>query len=136
VPYRRLAERALVASAAAAVGTARAAAEYAMEYAKERVTFGRPIAQNQSIAFMIADAYTAVDAARAMTWKAAWLIDRGDDALREAHLAFRFATDAAFRVADDGVQILGGHGVIRDHLAELYFRNARALAVTPGWFMV
>jgi alkylation response protein AidB-like acyl-CoA dehydrogenase len=136
VHYRRLVERSLVASAAAAVGVARAAAEYAMEYGKERVAFGRPIAQNQSIAFMIADAYTAVDSARLMTWRAANKIDQGAEALREAHLAFRFATDAAFRIADDGVQILGGHGVIRDHLAELYFRNARSLAVAPGWFMV
>ncbi|HVO30399.1 MAG TPA: acyl-CoA dehydrogenase family protein, partial [bacterium] len=88
------------------------------------------------IAFMIADAFTDVEAARWMTLKAAWKIDRGEDALREAGLAFRFATDAAFKHADNGVQILGGHGVIRDHLSELFFRNARALAATPGTFLV
>lgn len=135
VDYRRLAARALTGSAAAAVGVSRAACEYAAEYAKERVAFGRPIAQYQSIAFMIADAATDVEAARWMTWKAAWRIDRGEDAIKEAGLAFRFATDAAFRIADHGVQILGGHGVIRDHLAELFFRNARTLAGTPGLFI-
>lgn len=136
VDYARLAQRALVAQAAAALGVARAAAEYAADYAKQRVAFGRPIAQNQSIAFLIADAATDVEAARWMIWKAAWRIDRGEDALREAGLAFRFAADAAFRIADNGVQILGGHGVIRDHLAELFYRNARALGATPGWFVV
>jgi acyl-CoA dehydrogenase len=134
--YSRLAQRALVAHAAAAVGVARAAWEYAADYAKERIAFGKPIAQNQSIAFMIAEAAMDSEAARWMTWKAAWRIDRGEDALREAGLAFRFATDACFKIADNGVQILGGHGVIRDHLAELFFRNARALGATAGWFMV
>lgn len=136
VDYRRLAERALVGSAAAAVGVGRAAAEYAAGYAKERVAFGRPIAQYQSIAFKIADAFMDVEAAKWMTWKAAWKIDRGEDALAEASNAFRFACDVAWRVADDGVQIHGGHGVIRDYLAELFFRNARSLAVTPGAFLV
>ena len=136
VDYRILAARALTASAAAAVGVTRAAAEYAAAYAKERVAFGRAIAQNQSIAFMIADAFTDAEAARWMTWKAAWKLDRNEDALKEAGLAFRFATDAAFKHADNGVQILGGHGVIRDHLSELFFRNARALAVTPGALIV
>lgn len=136
VDYRQLASRALVGSAAAACGVGRAAAEYAAGYAKERVAFGRPIAQYQSIAFKIADAFMDVEAARWMTWKAAWKIDRGEDALAEASAAFRFATDTAWRVADDGVQIHGGHGVIRDYLAELFFRNARSLAVTPGAFLV
>ncbi len=131
-----LAERALVASAAAAVGLARAATEYAIDYAKERRAFGRAIAQNQSIAFMLAEAATDAEAARWMTWKAAWSIDSGASARAEAARAHRFAAQAAFRAADACVQILGGHGVIRDHLAELFFRNARTLARTPGWFLV
>jgi acyl-CoA dehydrogenase len=136
IAYGRLAERALVAQAAAAVGVARAAAEYAADYAKDRRAFGKAIAQNQSIAFKIAEAATDVEAARWMTWKAAWRIDRGESARAEAGVAHRFATEAAFRIADDCVQILGGHGVIRDHLAELFFRNARTLASTTGWFIV
>lgn len=136
VDYRALAARALTASAALATGVMRASAEYAAAYAKERVAFGRAIARNQSIAFMIADAMMDAESARWMTWKAAWKIDRGEDAMKEAGLAFRFATDAAFKHADNGVQILGGHGVIRDHLSELFFRNARALAATPGTVVV
>ncbi len=138
--YDALAERLLIATAAAAVGVGRAATEYAAEYAKERRAFGRAIAQNQSIAFMLAEAATDVEAARWMTWKAAWKADRraatGEGARAEASRAARFATATAFRVADACVQILGGHGVIRDHLAELFFRNARTLARTPGWFIV
>lgn len=136
--HARLAERALVASAAAAVGVARAATDYAASYAKERRAFGRAIAQNQSIAFMLAEAATDAEAARWMTWKAAWKIDRAsyDGARAEAARAARFAAQTAFRSADACVQILGGHGVIRDHLAELFFRNARTLASTVGWFLV
>lgn len=136
--HGRLAERALVASAAAAVGVARAATDYAATYAKERRAFGRAIAQNQSIAFMLAEAATDAEAARWMTWKAAWKIDRAsyDGARAEASRAARFAAQTAFRSADACVQILGGHGVIRDHLAELFFRNARTLATTVGWFLV
>jgi alkylation response protein AidB-like acyl-CoA dehydrogenase len=134
--HGRLAERALVASAAAAVGVGRAATEYAAEYAKERRAFGRAIAQNQSIAFMIAESAMDMEAAKWMTHKAAWKIDRGERARAEAGRAARLATSAAFRAADSCVQILGGHGVIRDHLAELFFRNARTLARTVGWFMV
>lgn len=136
--HAHLAERALVASAAAAVGVARAATDLATEYAKERRAFGRAIGQNQSIAFMLAEAATDTEAARWMTWKAAWKLDRegAEGARAEASRAHRFASAAAFRVADSCVQILGGHGVIRDHLAELFFRNARTLARTPGWFLV
>jgi acyl-CoA dehydrogenase len=138
--HLRLEERALVGSAAAAVGVAQAATQYALEYARDRRAFGRAIAQNQSIAFMLAEAAMDTEAARWLTWKAAWSIDKakgtGASSLLEAARAHRFATDLAFRVADNCVQILGGHGVIRDHLAELFFRNSRTLSRTTGWFMV
>ncbi|HEY4221289.1 MAG TPA: acyl-CoA dehydrogenase family protein, partial [Myxococcota bacterium] len=112
------------------------ACEYAVDYARDRRAFGRAIAQNQSIAFMLAEAAMDVEAGRWLTWKAAWQIDRGESALVEAARAQRFTADLAFKTADNCVQILGGHGVIRDHLAELFFRNSRTLARTPGWFMV
>jgi alkylation response protein AidB-like acyl-CoA dehydrogenase len=140
VAHARLEERALVGSAAAALGVARAATEAATEYARDRRAFGKAIAQNQSIAFMLAEAAMDVEAARWLTWKAAWSIDKHRDdnesSLVEAARAWRFATDLAWRASDNCVQIFGGHGVIRDHLAELYFRNSRTLARTPGWFMV
>ena len=140
IAHAQLLERALVGSAAASLGVARAAVEYAVDYARERRAFGRAIAQNQSIAFMLAEGAMDVEALRWLVWKAAWKIDRdhprGESALAEASRAARFGADLAFRVSDACVQILGGHGVIRDHLAELFFRNSRTLAATPGWFMV
>lgn len=140
VAHAQLLERALVGSAAASLGVARAAVEYAVDYARERRAFGRAIAQNQSIAFMLAEGAMDVEALRWLVWKAAWKIDRdhpkGESALAEASRAARFGADLAFRVSDACVQILGGHGVIRDHLAELFFRNSRTLAATPGWFLV
>lgn len=140
VAHAQLLERALVGSAAASLGVARAAVEYAVDYARDRRAFGRAIAQNQSIAFMLAEGAMDVEALRWLVWKAAWKVDRdhhkGESALVEASRAARFGADLAFRVSDACVQILGGHGVIRDHLAELFFRNSRTLAATPGWFMV
>jgi acyl-CoA dehydrogenase len=126
---RRLTNLWRVALAAMAVGVARAAYDYAREYAKERRAFGQAIAQKQVIAFMLAEMATEVDAMRLLTWEAAWRLDRGDDATREAALAKRYAADMALRVADNALQILGGHGYIRDHLVELFLRNARGFGV-------
>ncbi len=121
-----------VALAAAAVGVARAAFEYARDYAKERKAFGVAIAQKQAIAFMLAEMAIEIDAARLLTWEAAWKLDRGEDATREAVLAKQYAANMALMVADRGVQILGGHGYIRDHLVELFLRNARGFATFEG----
>jgi acyl-CoA dehydrogenase len=125
-----------VALASMAVGVARAAYEYALEYAKERETFGAPIATRQSIAFMLAEMCTDIDGARLMAWEAAWRLDQGLDATREARLAKTFADDTALMVADRAVQILGGHGYIRDHPVEMWLRNARSFAVLDGLGMV
>ena len=121
-----------VALAAAAVGVARASFEYARDYAKERKAFGVYIAQKQAIAFMLAEMAIEIDAARLLTWEAAWKLDRGEDATREAVLAKQYAANMALTVADRGVQILGGHGYIRDHLVELFLRNARGFATVEG----
>jgi alkylation response protein AidB-like acyl-CoA dehydrogenase len=118
--------------AALAVGVARAAYEYALEYAGKRTAFGEPIARRQSIAFMLAEMATDLEAARLMVWEAAWLLDAGRDARRAAALAKGFAEDVALAVADRAVQILGGHGYIRDHPVEMWLRNARGFAVMEG----
>lgn len=127
-----LLDRARVASAAMAVGVARAAFEYARDYAKERKAFGKFIAQKQAIAFMLAEMAIEIDAARLLTWEAAWKIDRNEPATREACLAKRYAANVALQVSDNAVQVLGGHGYIRDHLVELFLRNARSFAVLDG----
>lgn len=127
-----LLNRQRIASAGLAVGVARAAFEYARDYAKERKAFGVFIAQKQAIAFMLAEMAIEIDATRLLTWEAAWKLDRGEDATREACLARRYAATMALKVTDNAVQVLGGHGYIRDHLVELFLRNARAFAVVDG----
>jgi acyl-CoA dehydrogenase len=117
---------------AMALGVARAAYEYARDYAKERKAFGEAIAQRQSIAFTLAEMATDLEAARMMVWKAAWQLDRGLDATRESCLAANFTSDMSVMVADRAVQILGGYGFIREFPVELWLRNARGFAVMEG----
>ncbi len=128
----RLANLSRVALSSMAVGVARAAYDYARDYAKERHAFGQPIAQKQAIAFMLAEMAMEVDAMRLLTWEAAWKLDQGADATREAYLAKRYAADMSLKIADNAVQVLGGHGYIRDHLVELFLRNARGFATFEG----
>lgn len=125
---RRLVAQGRVALAAMAVGVARAAFEVARDYAKERQVFGVPVATKQAIAFKLADMAIEIDGARLLAWEAAWKLDRGEDATREALLARRQAARTALDVADGAVQVLGGHGYIRDYLPELHLRNARGFA--------
>jgi alkylation response protein AidB-like acyl-CoA dehydrogenase len=121
-----------IATASMAVGVARAAYDYAREYAKDRRAFGQAIAQKQAIAFMVAEMAMEVDAMRLLIWEAAWKVDRGEDATREAFLAKRYASDMTLKITDNALQVLGGHGYIRDHLVELFLRNARGFATFEG----
>ena len=125
-----------VALGALAVGQARAAYDYALEYAKSRVAFGEAIAQRQAIAFTLAEMATEIEAARLLVWEAAWTLDEGGDGVREALLAKTFADDMALAVTDRAVQILGGHGYIRDHPVEMWLRNGRGFAVMEGLAIV
>ena len=133
---RTLLVRGRVALCACAVGVARAAYEVSLAYAKERETFGAPIATRQAIAFMLADMATEIDGTRLLGWEAAWRLDAGLDAMREATLAFDKAKRTALRVADGAVQIFGGHGYIRDYLPELLLRNARGFAAFEALALV
>ena len=132
----RLWNHSRVGLAAAAVGVARAAFEYARDYAKERRAFGVAIAQKQAIAFMLAEMATEIDASRLLCWEAAWKLDRGEDATREACLAKQYAANMVLTVTDHAVQILGGHGYIREHPVERWLRNGRGFAVFEGLIMV
>jgi acyl-CoA dehydrogenase len=126
-----------IASASAALGVARASFEYAMEYAKERDAFGVKIAQKQAIAFMLAEMATEIEAIRLLTWEAAWLLDNNRaDAFKQAYLACTGAADMVMMVTDRGVQILGGHGYIRDHPVEMWMRNGRGFAMLTGLVIV
>jgi alkylation response protein AidB-like acyl-CoA dehydrogenase len=134
--FSRILNYSRVALSAMAVGVAKAAYEYALEYAKERETFGAPIGTRQSIAFMLAEMCTDIDAARLLVWEAAWKLDQGQDATRETRLAKTFADETALMCGDRAVQILGGSGYIRDVPVELWLRNARSFAILDGLGMV
>ncbi|MBI5964282.1 MAG: acyl-CoA dehydrogenase family protein [Chloroflexi bacterium] len=126
-----------IASASAAVGVSKASLEYSMNYAKEREAFGVKIAQKQAIAFMLAEMATEIEAIRLLVWEAAWMLDNGkEDAFKQAYLAFTGAVDMAMMVTDRGVQILGGHGYIREHPVEMYLRNGRGFAMLTGLAIV
>jgi alkylation response protein AidB-like acyl-CoA dehydrogenase len=126
-----------LANAAMAVGVANAAFEYSMNYAKEREAFGVKIAQKQAIAFMLAEMRTEIEASRLLTWEAAWKLDQGkEDAYTEAYLASVGAADTAMTVTDRAVQILGGHGYIREHPVEMWMRNGRGFAMFTGLAIV
>lgn len=133
---RTLVARARIAIAAVAIGTARAAFEVARDYAKERETFGQPIATRQAIAFKLADMAIEIDGARLLVWEAAEALDRGEDAMRRVRLAQDQTARISLAVADSAVQIFGGHGYIRDYLPELHLRNLAGLSSFEGLALV
>lgn len=126
-----------VANAALAVGLANGAMEYARDYAKERQAFGMKIAQKQAIAFMLAEMATEIEAIRLLNWEAAWMLDAGkEEAFTHAYLAATGAADMAMMVTDRAVQILGGHGYIREYPVEMWMRNGRGFAMFTGLAIV
>jgi acyl-CoA dehydrogenase len=136
INFDMLHQRSQIALAALAVGVADVAAEYARNYAKQRIQFGVPIAQKQAIAFMLAEMAIEVDAARLMVWEAAWKLDEGQDASKEAYLAKQYADKAVLFVTDSAVQTLGGHGFIREYPVERWLRNARGFTTFHGLAIV
>ena len=119
--------------AAMAVGIARAAFEYARDYSRDRVQFGRPIGQNQSIAFMLADMAAAVDAARLLTWRAAWMARSGHQFTRaEGSMSKLVAGEAAVRVTEQAIQVLGGNGYTREYPVERWHRDAKIFTIFEG----
>jgi alkylation response protein AidB-like acyl-CoA dehydrogenase len=115
-----------------AVGVAKAALDYAINYAKDREAFGVKIAQKQAIAFMLADMAIEIDAMRLLNWEAAWNLDQGNESTREVALARQYVVDGVMQVTDHGIQVLGGHGFIRDHPVEMFARNGRGFAAFEG----
>jgi alkylation response protein AidB-like acyl-CoA dehydrogenase len=119
--------------AAMAVGVARAALEYATEYSTQRVQFGRPIGQNQGVAFMLADMQGAVDAARLLTWRAAWMARKGIPFTKaEGSLAKLVAGETAVKVTEQAIQILGGNGYTREYPVERWHRDAKIFTIFEG----
>jgi alkylation response protein AidB-like acyl-CoA dehydrogenase len=118
--------------AALSVGLAQGAYEAAIRYAKERRQFGQPIAAFQAIQWKLADNATRIEAARLLTYRAAYLKDRGQRMTRESAMAKLFASEMAVKAADDCVQIHGGYGFVKDYPAEKYFRDVKLLTIGEG----
>ncbi len=118
--------------AAGAVGIARAAFEYATEYARERHAFGKPLISKQGVSFKLAEMAMQIEASRLLVWRAASAVDEGRDAGLLGSYAKAFAADAAMRAATDAVQILGGAGIMRDHPVEKWLRDAKVLQIVEG----
>ena len=123
------AERVLVASEALGIG--RAALRRAVDYANERVVFGRPIGRNQGVAFPLGEARMRLDAAELMIRKASWLLDSGQPCGAEANMAKWLAADACYQAADQAVQTHGGFGYAREFHVERYWREARLQRIAP-----
>jgi alkylation response protein AidB-like acyl-CoA dehydrogenase len=119
--------------AAMAVGVARAAYEYARDYSRARVQFGRPIGQTEGVAFMLADMAAAVDAARLLTWRAAWMgRHRKPFVQAEGSMSKLVAGETAVRVTEQAIQILGGNGYTRDYPVERWHRDAKIFTIFEG----
>jgi alkylation response protein AidB-like acyl-CoA dehydrogenase len=118
--------------AACSIGVARAALEYARDYANERHAFGRPIARFQGVSFPLADAVTRLHASRLLTWDAARAADRGEPFGTKASMAKLFASETAVTTTSQAMQVLGGHGYVEDHPIEKWFRDARLETIEEG----
>jgi acyl-CoA dehydrogenase len=117
---------------AGAVGLARAALEYSVEYAKTRVQFGKPIAEHQAVAFRLADMAVKVDAARLLVWRAARKLDQGEAVPKEAAMAKLFASETAMWCTWAAVQTLGGWGYSREYPVEKWMRDAKLEEIEEG----
>jgi acyl-CoA dehydrogenase len=125
-------DRSRITLGAAATGLARAALEYAVEYAKTREQFGKPIGEHQAVAFRLADMATRVDAARLLVWRAARKLDTGEQVSKEAAMAKLFASETAMWCTWAAVQTLGGWGYSREYPVEKWMRDAKLEEIEEG----
>lgn len=118
--------------ASQALGIARACLDDSLGYAATRKTFGKPIGQHQAVSFKIADMGTELDAARMLTWRAAWLKDKKQPYTKEAAMAKLFASDIANKAAREAIQIFGGNGYVTEYPVERHFRDAKITEIYEG----
>ncbi len=121
-----------ITSAAGNIGAAQACVDLAIQYAKDRNQFGRPIGTFQAIAHMLADMQTEVEAARTLMWRAAWMVSQGQDALREISMAKLFTSETYVKVANLGMQIFGGYGYNMEFDMQRHFRDSRSSTIAAG----
>ena len=125
-----------IAWAALAVGTAQAVVDYVIPYVNERVAFGEPISHRQAVAFKVADMATELEGMRLVMLRAASRVDQGLDYSRESALVRRIVAQKGMQIGSDGVQLLGGHGYIKEHPVERWYRDLRAAGVIEGGLLV
>ena len=121
-----------VALGAILLGLSRAVLEFCIPYSKDRVAFDEPISKKQSIAFRLAEMHIECDAMRHLVWQAASYLEQGIDATQKARMVKTYVSEKSLWIADNGIQVLGGHGFIREHPVEMWFRHARTLGVLEG----
>jgi alkylation response protein AidB-like acyl-CoA dehydrogenase len=110
--------------------------DYVKDYCNQRVAFGEPITHRQAVAFAIADIAIELEGMRLLVYRAAARAEQGLDIKREAYLARVQCAEMGMKIGTDGVQLLGGHGFIREHMVELWYRNLRAVALLDGTLFV
>ncbi|HEU4337757.1 MAG TPA: acyl-CoA dehydrogenase family protein [Nocardioides sp.] len=136
VAYAECVRLSRLAWCALAVGTGQAVLDHVKDYVNERTAFGEPISHRQSVAFMVADMAIEVQAMRLLTWRAASRATRGEDVAREVGLARQLCAEKGMRIGLDGVQLLGGHGFVKEHPVERWYRDLRAVGVMEGAVLV
>jgi alkylation response protein AidB-like acyl-CoA dehydrogenase len=134
--YRECVARARLGWCALAVGTAQAVLDYVIPYVNERVAFGEPIGNRQAVAFMVADIGIELEGMRLLTYRAAARADRGATFAHEAALARRLCGERGMSIGSDGVQLLGGHGFVKEHPVERWYRDLRAAGLMEGTVLV
>jgi alkylation response protein AidB-like acyl-CoA dehydrogenase len=122
--------------AALAIGTGKAVLDYVIPYVNERVAFGEPISNRQAVAFMVANIGIELEGARLVTLRAASRADQGQSFAREAALARRLTSEYGMQIGNSGVQLLGGHGYVKEHPVERWYRDLRAVGVMEGVVLV
>jgi alkylation response protein AidB-like acyl-CoA dehydrogenase len=134
--YRECIHRARIAWCALAVGAAQAVLDYVIPYVNERIAFGEPISSRQAVAFAVADLGIELEGMRLLTYRAANRADIGKRFERESALARRLCVEKGVRIGSDGVQLLGGHGYVKEHPVERWYRDLRAMGVMEGALLV
>jgi alkylation response protein AidB-like acyl-CoA dehydrogenase len=134
--YVECVQRARVAWCSLAVGTAQAVLDYVIPYVNERTAFGEPVSNRQAVAFGVADIGIESEAMRLTTYRAASRADQGQDFARETALARRLCSRKGMEIGSEGVQLLGGHGFVKEHPVERWYRDLRAAGVMEGALLV
>jgi hypothetical protein len=135
-PYAECVALSRLAWCALAVGTGQAVLDYVTDYVTSRRAFGEPIANRQAVAFAVANIAIELDGLRLATYRAAARADRGLPFHREVALARRLCADRAMAIGSDGVQLLGGHGYVKEHPVERWYRDLRAAGLMEGALLV